>query len=153
MQGKHFLWRHNCQNSYKRAKRIINVFFLLNKNNTFRQFREFMSWNLKHFINMMQNQKKKNIKFWLWKSIIIYTVKGKANQIKKITNIDLSVTAWCCSHLLFKLNHQFVHISVWVNEKSVNNQTGSLTDQCCQQAAENLPQRCARACRRLVDGG
>lgn len=48
----------------------------------------------------------------------------------------------------FKLNHPMVHISIWlkirVNEKGVNNQTGSLTDQYCQQAAVNLSQRCAQ---------
>ncbi len=69
-------------------------------------------------------------------------------------NKDFSVTAWCCSHLLFKLNHPLVHISIWLrmNELSINNQTGSPSDQYGQQMAVNLPQRCARVCRGLVGG-
>lgn len=73
-------------------------------------------------------------------------------------NKDFSVTDWCCSYLLFKLNHPLVHISIWlkirVTEKGVNNQTGSQTDQYCQQAAVNFSQRCVRGLlvitRRLV---
>ena len=53
---------------------------------------------------------------------------SRTNQKKPWIRI-FSLTAWCCSHSVFKLHHPLVHISIRlkirVNEKRVNNQTGS----------------------------
>lgn len=97
-----------------------------------------------HLVQNQKWKKRKGSKSTPCKSITIHNEnEAGGGLIKKAMNKKF---ACCRSLLLLKLNHPLVHISIWlkiaVNEKSVNNQTGSLTDQYCQHKAVNLLQCC-----------